>query len=104
ASAVASGTASGGEDGMHITWTGSVPAQFEFNIVDDGSAEGTWTHQGSAVFDFSGSAGGQAMNATAEVTMTGGGAVTGNNTRLTLNGSSTTVGSVTGTVAGRSMT
>lgn len=104
AAANASGQATASEGGMQLTWTGNIPAQFTFGVADDGRATGTWTHQGSAVFEFSGTSEGQSIDATADVSMSGGGSVSGNNTQLTLEGTSTNTGTMTGTVAGRSMT
>lgn len=103
ASGSAQGTATASEQGLDIVWRGRVPADFDFVIEDGGAASGTWSHAGDAIQTLSGSAGGQSISATGFINFSGNGAITGTNSLLTLNGSSTTSGSVVATVSGRSV-
>jgi hypothetical protein len=93
----AAGSARGGgtavQDGNDVTWTGRIPAQFQFDVVKDdpeaaGIAVGTWEHQGEARVAATGAQG----NFGIDITFTGAGPVAGSDTELTLTGTSTTVG------------
>jgi hypothetical protein len=95
----AQGTATASEQGFEVTWTGRIPAQFDFSIADGGAATGRWEHQGDAIQRLSGSAGGQQITATGRLSFTGNGTVGGTNSQLTLTGSSTTTGNVVASTA-----
>lgn len=95
ASGEASGTATASERGVTITWQGSIPAQFEFEIsrTDDdapGVATGTWEHQGAAVMTVTVSG----VSAVGDLAFNGGGRVSGTDTSLQLSGDATTTGVV----------
>jgi hypothetical protein len=90
----AQGTSRASEQGITIVWTGRIPAQFEFVIDVSGTASGSWVHQGTAIQTVSGSVEGQSFEATGTLGFTGGGNVGGNNSRLTLTGSTDTRGTV----------
>lgn len=91
---IASGVATASADGMTVTWEGEIPAEFEFAITDDGSATGTWEHSGTGIQRISGSSQGQQVDVIGDLAYSGGGAVTGDNKRLILNGQARTVGTV----------
>lgn len=94
------GAATATQDGITINWDGSIPADFEFSVFDDDTAEGTWTHQGAATMAFSGSTGGATLSAVADLTFAGGGPIGGTNEQLVLSGNSSTTGQVRVDVAG----
>lgn len=101
ASASAYGTATATGEGVTVTWTGRIPAQFEFDILESGSAVGTWDHTGDGVQEVSSADIDGTVIGT--LTYTGGGAVSGDNRMLVLNGSSRTVGSVVVSAQGQSL-
>jgi hypothetical protein len=91
------GSARGGgtavQDGNDVTWTGRIPAQFQFAVAKEdpageGIAVGTWEHQGEARLTAIGPQG----NFGIDITFTGAGPVGGSDTELILTGTSTTVG------------
>jgi hypothetical protein len=103
AAAYADGRAVIKAKGMKVDWRGEIPAQFTFDVSDDGKAKGTWVHQGDARQVISGKVAGRKVRGTADIAFSGGGKLGGTNESLRLTGSSRQTGDLTLKGAGGSV-